>query len=207
MEAVSASQRIFTTLGWPDVVRMDAGTPFSGRVERSDGVGARSVSRYVRFLLTNRIIPVFGAVRSPWNQGSAEGSNSVFGRNFWERHAFASVQDVDLKLATFNERSRWYADWKAPWPRTTRGAFFAPRICFIRKVEEDARSKEGFVRIASVSVLLPPEYIGLFTFSEWNLKKEHLRIFFEHERQITQIQELPFPLHPSSRAQCTDFIT
>lgn len=206
-EAVTVSQKIFTALGWPDVVRMDAGTPFSGRVERSDGVGARSVSQYAQFLLTNRVIPVFGAIRSPWNQGSIEGSNSVFGKNFWERHTFTSIQHVDEKLAIFDERSRWYAGWTAPWPRTRSGTVFAPRICFIRKVEEDARSKEGFIRITSEQVSLPPEYIGLFTFSEWDLKMGKLKVFFERERRITQINELPFQLHPSSRERCTDFIT
>lgn len=206
-EAIKSSRRIFSSLGWPDVTRIDAGTPFSGRVERSDGAGARSVSQYAAFLLTNRIIPVFGAIRSPWNQGSIEGSNSVFGKNFWGRHTFTSVQLVDEKLEKFNERSRWYAGWTEPWPRTKSGTVFAPRICFIRKVEEDARSKEGFVRITSEPISLPPEYIGLFTFSEWDLKKERLRVFLEREREITQIHEIPFLIHPRSRERCTDFIT
>lgn len=57
-EAIECSRKIFIAYGWPDVVRVDAGVPFSGRIERSDGVGARSISQYAEFLLTNKVIPI-----------------------------------------------------------------------------------------------------------------------------------------------------
>lgn len=72
-EAMVVTERIFDDLGWPDVARVDAGHPFTGRGERGDGKGARSVPRYAAFLLEHQVTPVFGAIRSPWNQVYVEG--------------------------------------------------------------------------------------------------------------------------------------
>lgn len=204
-EAVTVSRRVFQELGWPDVVRVDAGLPFAGRGERSDNKGARSIPQYAAFLLRSTIIPVFGAIRSPWNQAYVEGSNSVFGRNFWNKTTFTSMADVDERLAAFNRCSRSYAQWK-PWRRTVNPASFVPRICFIRKVEEDARKNKGVVPVASTLIALPKAYIGLFIFAQWNLKEERLTIYFEQEQSINVIKSTPFLIHPTSKKRCTDFI-
>ena len=201
-EAISVTKTVFTELGWPDVVRIDAGTHFTGRVERSDGKGARSVSAFAEHLLTNTVIPVFGAVRSPWNQGTVEGSNSVFGRNFWDAHTFTSLDMLDERIIAFNACSKKYAQW-TPWIRETKDGSFIPRICFIRKVGEDTRGKNGFISVTSESISLPKNYIGLFVFVEWNLKEQSLKVFFEREGQIEQIKEIPFFIHPRSKERCT----
>lgn len=205
-EAITVTNRIFDDLGWPDVVKTDAGTPFTGRVERDDGVGARSVSHYAVNLLTRNVTPVYGNPRSPWNQGTGEGSNSVFGRNFWERHTFTSVAHVDDRIVAFNASSKKYACW-TPWIRETKDVSFIPRICFIRKVGEDAWGKKGVIRVTGESITLSKEYIGLFVFSEWHLKEQKLKVFFEREGAIQQIEELPFAIHPRSRERCSHFIT
>lgn len=204
-EAITITQQIFNDLGWPDVVRVDAGNPFTGRGERMDGRGTRSIPRYAAFLLERAVIPVFGAIRSPWNQAHVEGSNSVFGRNFWNQRTFGSVADVDRSLDAFNTCSKRYAQW-VPWTRAVDRDSFVPRICFIRKAEEDTRGKEGWIPVASEVVTLPKAYIGLFVFAEWNLKEQTLRVHFEYERKIQQIKDLPFPIHPSSLKKCTHFI-
>lgn len=202
-EAVEATRGIFNELGWPDAVRLDAGNPFTGRGERMDGKGTGSIPRFAAFLLDNKLVPVFGAIRSPWNQAHVEGSNSVFGRNFWNRHDFTSIEDVDQKLAAFNDCSKRYAEW-TPWDRKVSS--FVPRICFIRKGEEDTRKKEAWIPVASERIELPHSFIGLFVFAEWNLHRERLRIFLEQERQISLVKELSFPIHPSSLKRCSHFI-
>lgn len=204
-EAIRATKATFDELGWPDVARIDAGNPFTGRGERNDGKGARSVPRYVIFLLENQVIPVLGAIRSPWNQAHVEVSNSVFGKNFWNQCEFHSVAEVDERLAAFNECSKKRARWQA-WKRTVSKDSFTPRICFIRKVEEDARGKQGVIPVASTWITLPKAYIGLFVFAEWNLKDEVLRIYFEREQAIKLIKQMPFPIHESSRKRCIHFI-
>lgn len=205
-EAIAATQATFDGLGWPDVARVDAGNPFTGRGERSDGKGARSLPRYTIFLLEHHVIPVFGAIRSPWNQAHVEGSNSVFGKNFWNQCEFGSVAQVDERLTAFNECSKKRARWQ-PWKRMVSKSSFTPRICFIRKVEEDARRKQGLIPVASTLIRLPKSFIGLFVFAEWHLKNEVLNIYFEREQNTTLIKKLPFPIHPSSRKRCIHFIT
>lgn len=204
-EAIVVTERIFDNLGWPDVTRVDAGNVFTGRGERDDGKGARSIPRYASFLLEHQVTPVFGAIRSPWNQAHVEGSNSVFGRNFWNQHTFTSVDNVDERLVAFNACSKKYAQWE-PWTRIMHGKSFVPRVCFIRKGEADARMKNGWIPIASERVVLPKEFIGLFVFAEWNLQEERLRVFLERETKISLIKELVFRIHPESRKRCSHFI-
>ena len=201
-EAIEVTNRIFDDCGWPDAVKTDVGTPFAGRVDRKDSKGARSVPRYAINLLSHETVPIYGNPRSPWNQGTGEGSNAVFGRNFWEARDFASVAMVDESLAAFNASAKKYAH--APsWIRKKKISFI-PRICFIRKVGEDARGKNGVIPIAGEWTPLPKEYIGYYTFSEWNLKKQRLEIFFEREGVIQTIEEKRFQIHPLSRERCTD---
>lgn len=197
-DAIAGTQTIFIKLGWPEVVRIDAGIPFTGHLERRDGVGARVVSKFACTMLYNEVVPVYGAIRSPWNQGTVEGSNSVFEKNFWQKHEFTSVDMVEERLRAFNECSKRYARW-SPWLSETKGDSFIPRICFIRKVEEDTWGKNGCILVASTRVSLPYEYIGLFVFVEWNLKNETIAISFEREEQITQIAEVSFPINPRSK--------
>ena len=156
--------------------------------------------------MKRNVTPVYGNPRSPWNQGTGEGSNSVFGRNFWERHEFTSVEMVDERITAFNASSKKYAKW-TQWIRETKDVSFIPRICFIRKVGEDTRGKNGIIPIAGELISLPREYIGYFVFSEWHLKEQKLKIFFEREGEIQQVEEKPFLINPKSQERCTDLFT
>lgn len=198
-EAIAKTNVIFDTLGWPDVVKTDVGSPFAGR-------GMRFIPRYAANLLKRSVTPVYGNPRSPWNQGTGEGSNSVFGRNFWEKHDFTSVEMVDERIAAFNASSKKYAQW-TQWVRETKDISFIPRICFIRKVGEDTRRKNGVIPVAGELISLPKEYIGYFVFSEWHLKERKLKIFFEREGEIQQIEEKEFSINPKSQERCTDLFT
>lgn len=194
-----ATNRMFDESGWPDVAKMDVGTPFAGK-------GVRFIPWYAVNLLKHTTVPVYGNPRSPWNQGTGEGSNSVFGRNFWEKHEFTSVEMVDERIVAFNASSKKYAR-HTPWIRETKDDSFIPRICFIRKVGEDTREKNGTIPVAGELISLPKEYIGYFTFSEWHLKEQKLKIFFERENEICKIEEKSFLINPNSRERCTDLFT
>lgn len=84
----------------PDGFKMDNGLSFIGTAS-----GKRSLSKFVSMLLGMKILPIFTNPRSPWNNGSVEGSNSVFARNFWNKFIFNSTKDVDRKLESFNASS------------------------------------------------------------------------------------------------------
>jgi len=84
----------------PDGFKMDNGLSFIG-----SSSGKRSLSKVVLMLLAMKVLPIFTNPRSPWNNGSVEGSNSVFARNFWNKFVFKSVNDVDRKLKLFNASS------------------------------------------------------------------------------------------------------
>lgn len=204
-EAIHTTTAIFDHVGWPDAVRVDPGNVFSGRGERNDGKGRRSIPTYAQFLLEKKIIPVYGAIRSPWNQAHVEGTNSTFGRNFWEARLYTSVEDVDQQLAAFNVCSLKRARWER-WERDEPDTSWIPRICFIRKVEEDSRTHKGIIPIASTLVQIRKTYISLFVFAEWNLKTQTLTIFFEREGSIRTLKTIPFPIHSVSKKRCSHFI-
>lgn len=207
LEAITMTNRTFDELGWPDAVKCDGGAHFAGKIPQNDGKGMRSLSQYAINLLRHEVIPVYGNPRSPWNQGTVEGSNSVFGRNFWNKHEFTSIKMVDDCLAIFNRKSREYSDWVDKWIKEPLGQLFIPRVCFIRKVGEDERNKYGTIPIASETINLPKEYIGYFVFAEWNLREQRLKIFFEREGEIQQIEEKVFLINPRTRSKCTDLFT
>lgn len=206
-EAIATTNMIFNRLGWPDAVKADGGLHFAGKVARRDGIGARSLPQYALNLLSHEVIPVYGNPRSPWNQGTGEGSNSVFGRNFWDKHEFTSIEMVDERLAAFNQSSLQYAQWTEKWIKETKGCSFIPRICFIRKVGEDTRKKDGVIPVAGEQVSLPKEYVGYFVFCEWNLKEQKLTIFFEREGDVQTIEEKIFLINRNSLSKCTDLFT
>lgn len=64
----------------PDGFKMDNGLSFIGTAS-----GKRSLSKVVIMLLGMKVLSIFTNQRSPWNNGSVEGSNSVFAKNFWNK--------------------------------------------------------------------------------------------------------------------------
>lgn len=91
----------------PEAVKMDNGLAFMG-----SSSAKRTISKTVKSMFDRKIIPIFTNPRSPWNNGSIEGSNSVFARNFWNKFQFISVEDVNEKLKLFNESSLRYSGFK-----------------------------------------------------------------------------------------------
>ena len=122
----------------PDAVKMDNGLAFIGSAS-----AVRTISKTIRFLFDKKIIPIFTNPRSPWNNGSVEGSNSVFARNFWNKFTFESIADLDKKLKLFNESSLWYSDYDQNKIQKKEDKEFIPQIYFIRRVYENQESEKG----------------------------------------------------------------
>ena len=71
----------------PDIVLLDNFSSISGPVKAKG-----FVSQTIQEILSWKVIPIFIPQRSPWAQGGIEGSNGIFGKKFWKRHRFVSLQ-------------------------------------------------------------------------------------------------------------------
>ena len=179
----------------PDAVKMDNDLAFIG-----SSSGKRTISKTVKYLFDKKIIPIFTNPRSPWNNGSVEGSNSVFARNFWNKFEFNSIKDIDVKLELFNQSSLEYSDYEQNEFRNEKDKKFIPQIYFIRKVHENQwKNGKGEIGILNEKIELPGEYINLYTLSRWNLKTEMLYVYFENEGRKTLINKFKFPINKNSR--------
>lgn len=185
----------FDNFFMPDAVKMDNDLAFIG-----SNSAKRTISQTVKFLFSKKIIPIFTNPRSPWNNGSVEGSNSVFARNFWNNFEFSLVEDVDAKLKLFNQSSLEYCDYGQNKFEKKNDENFIPRIYFIRKVHENqSRNGKGEINVLNEKIELPGEYINLYTLSEWNLQTEILNVYFENEWKKILIKKLKFPINKNSQ--------
>lgn len=185
----------FNNFFLPDAIKMDNDLAFIG-----SNSAKRTISKTVKYLFDKKIIPIFTNPRSPWNNGSVEGSNSVFARNFWNKFEFNSIDDIDLKLDLFNQSSLEYSDYEQNEFENKRNKNFIPQIYFIRKAYENQRKNgKGEINILNEKIELPGEYINLYTLSEWNLKSEMLYVYFENEGKKIFIKKLKFQINKNSQ--------
>ena len=179
----------------PDATKMDNDLAFIG-----SNSAKRTISKTVKYLFDKKIIPIFTNPRSPWNNGSIEGSNSVFARNFWNKFEFNSIEDIDVKLELFNQSSLEYSDYEQNEFENKKDKNFIPQIYFIRKSYENQRKNgKGEISILNEKIELPSEYINLYTLSRWNLKTEILYIYFETNGMKKFIKKLKFPINKNSQ--------
>jgi len=194
LNTISAIKNFCDQFFIPDVIKMDNDLAFIG-----SNSAKRIISKTVQFLFSKHIIPLFTNPRNPWNNGSVEGSNSVFARNFWNKFIFNSINELDRKLNYFNQSSLEYSDYeyhdfKQKFYQDQKE--FNPVIYFIRKVITDQENNDsGKINILNENIDLPNEYINLFTLSKWDLKTETLYIFFEKEQKEILIKKLKFQIN------------
>jgi hypothetical protein len=185
-------QWFFDNFFTPDAVKMDNDLAFIG-----SNSAQRTISKTINFLFDKKIIPIFTNPRSPWNNGSVEGSNSVFARNFWNKFEFTSMEDVDAKLELFNRSSLQYSDYEQDKLEKKTDKDYIPQIYFIRKAYE--RNNKGEINILNERIELPKEYINLYTLSKWNLKERMLYIYFENEGKKILIKKLKFQINENCK--------
>jgi hypothetical protein len=181
----------------PDAVKMDNDLAFIG-----SNSAKKTISKTIKYLFDKKIIPIFTNPRSPWNNGSVEGSNSVFARNFWNKFEFGSMEDVDARLKLFNQSSLEYSDCEQNRIENKNDKNFIPQIYFIRKVHKDQlKNGKGGINVLNEKIDLPGEYINLYTLSEWNLRAEILNVYFENEGKKILIRKLKFKINKNSRVK------
>ena len=190
---ISHSQRFFARFEKPDYFKIDNCGATIG-----SGSGQRTLSRFVCFLLSEQIIPIFAVPRKPFSQASIEGNNSVFSRKFWNPRAFTGQPDVVQQLEWFNEASELYTGYCRPVKPRRKKSDFVPQIYFIRQVADEAGARPGFINVLNEKISLPAAYINYFVLARWDLTRQCLDIYFEKELKSKRIKQIKFAINENA---------
>jgi len=190
---IKECQRFFERFEKPDYLKVDNCGATIG-----SGSGQRTLSRFVCFLLSQQVIPIFSVPRKPFSQASIEGNNSVFARKFWNRRTFTSQRDVCQQLQWFNAASERYCEYGRPAQTKSRHSF-VPYVYFIRQVAADEnREGSAYISILNEKINLPQAYINYFVLARWNLQQERLEIYFEKELKAKRIKQMKFTINQNA---------
>jgi len=190
---IHQAQRFFERFEKPDYFKVDNCGATIG-----SGSGQRTLSRFICFLLSEQIIPIFAVPRKPFSQASIEGNNSVFSRKFWNQRAFTSQRDVVRQLAWFNEASKQYAGYCRPAQPRTSKTNFVPQVYFIRQVADEAGARSGFINVLNEKISLPAAFINYFVLARWDLSRERLDVYFEKELKQKRIKHMKFAINQNA---------
>ena len=195
-QIIEHCRRFFRLFEKPDYLKVDNCGATIG-----SGNAKRTLSRFVCFLLKNRVIPIFSVPRKPFSQASIEGNNSVFSRKFWNRRTFTSREDVCTQLEWFNQASVRYTEYSRPHAKDP-APDFVPQILFIRQVAPDERdARFGFISILNEKISLPASYVNYFVLARLNLKHERLEIYFEKEQKAKCIKQVRFTINLNKKSK------
>lgn len=199
---IQQTENFFKKFEKPDFMKVDNCLATIGSAS-----GKRNISKVMKFLLKNQVIPIFAVPRRPFSQASIEGNNSVFARKFWNKIEFKSIEEVDEKLEWFNRSSQEYTGYQLPKRKNKRKKNFIPKIYFIRQVKEDKeQTGKAFIDVLNEKVFLSKSYINYFILAKWNLKEERLYAYFEKEQKPKMIKKLSFKINQRSKERCSPFI-
>jgi hypothetical protein len=190
---IKQCQRFFARFEKPDFLKVDNCGATIG-----SGSGQRTLSRFICFLLSEQIIPIFSVPRKPFSQASIEGNNSVFSRKFWNQRVFTGQPDVIQQLEWFNEASEHYTGYCRPVQSSPRKSHFVPQIYFIRQVADEAGARSGFINVLNEKISLPAAYINYFMLARWDLSRERLDIYFEKELKPKRIKQMKFTINQNA---------
>jgi transposase len=194
---IGACEDFFRRFEIPDVMKVD-----NAQATIGTGSGRRCLSRFMVFLLKQKIIPVYSVPRKPFSQASIEGNNSVFARKFWRSTEFSSLRQVDTRLQWFNDSSLAYTGYDTTKRRRRSSKkTFVPKVYFIRQVRQDEYTGRGYIDVLNETVPIRKNYINYFVLAQWNLNDEQLRVYFEKDQSAKVIKTIDFTLNPNSKYQ------
>ena len=186
--------KFFQKFETPDYLKVDNCLAAIGSAS-----GKRNISRTMKFLLGNQVIPIFSVPRKPFSQASIEGNNSVFSRFFWNKIHFNDTDEIDERLEAFNRCSEQYCVYRRPGNKKTKQKNFIPRIYFIRQVKENRNAGQAIIEILNDEIKIAKSYTGYFVLAEWNLKEEMIYVYFEKEQKQKLIKKQLFKINQSSK--------
>jgi hypothetical protein len=191
----------------PHVLRLDNGVQFRGTAS-----GKRALGLFVVFLLNQNVVPLFGSPSKPWTNPHVEGHNRVFNEKVWRKNFFTSVEHIDrecqrfnseslelfqFKYASLTKRRRYRTLAQGDWNRSvdTLRTRKEKKIYFIRFVESPDSDHSAQIIVMNETVLLPERYNHQFVFVEWDLQREQLTLYSEHQGILTRVHQIPFKIN------------
>jgi hypothetical protein len=187
---IAESKKFFQKFEKPDYLKVDNCLAAIGSASVK-----RNISRTMKFLLGNQVIPIFSVPRKPFSQASIEGNNSVFSRKFWNKINFKNVQEIDKRLKAFNKCSEEYCGYERPENKKVKQKDFIPKVYFIRQVKENKETGKATINVLNEEIKIRKSYIQYFVLAEWNLKEEMLFVYFEKEQKQKLIKRQIFKIN------------
>ena len=173
----------------PDVAVLDNANSMYGPAKAKHFIGL-----FIQKLLQYRVIPVFNPPRSPWANGGIEGSNSIFGRKFWNSQRFDNTEQIDQELNRFNQENIERANLDYLSQRSQQSKF-KQEVCFVRFAKINSpRDKYPSIEVLNDKVYLPETYTNQYTFAKLDVEKEYLTVYVEREAKAQTIKKQKFPL-------------
>ena len=210
-EAIRVLKEVWNDNPIPDVLRIDNDSAFGANLSREKQIGS-----FTLFLLNLGVKPLYVAQRSPWNNGSVEGHNSVFSKKFWNKLRFTDEKEVDVKIKSFNleyekytnlvnnnpplENPEFMDDFKSADIKNKHVKKFKEHeICFLRitrrKGERGDKKEYGFIDVLKHEIKLSVDLINLFVYCVIDLKKKKLFCYTEtKDGNLEEIKNINFKL-------------
>jgi len=210
-EAIRVLTEVWNDNPIPDVLRIDNDSAFGANLSREKQIGS-----FTLFLLNLGVKPLYVAQRSPWNNGSVEGHNSVFSKKFWNKLRFTDEKEVDVKIKSFNleyekytnlvnnnpplENPEFMDDFKSADIKNKHVKKFKEHeICFLRitrrKGERGDKKEYGFIDVLKHEIKLSVDLINLFVYCVIDLKKKKLFCYTEtKDGNLEEIKNINFKL-------------
>jgi len=191
---IAEFDKFFKKFEKPDYLKVDNCMAAIGSAS-----GKRNISRTMKFLLGNQVVPIFSVPRKPFSQASIEGNNSVFSRFFWNKIHFNNTKEIDERLESFNKCSEEYCGYEKPRTEKAVQDNFIPKIYFIRQVRENQNTEKAIIEILNDEIQIRKSYINYFVLAEWNLKEEMIYVYFEKEQKQKLIKKQSFKINSKSK--------
>jgi len=184
----------------PSVVQMDNDWAFAG-----SGSAKGTISQMLKFLLALEITPLFIPEASPWRNGSVEGTNSIFGRKFWQKHDFKSLTHIDKELDIYNKKTREYRARRfnldlSRYDTISKGQSFAKKLITDYRFRDSdiiyfIRLGQSYNRRAGVKVLnhvisIPEEFLNHYILIKLCITSKRVFLYQEVEnKQLVEIKK------------------
>lgn len=211
-ETIKTLKELWKVHPVPDVVKMDNDAAFGSNLTHKQCLGQVGI-----MLLNLGVIPLYVAPRSPWNNGSVEGFNSIFAKKFWSKIRFTNEDEISVGIKKFNLEYEKYshlvgnnASIKNPYYLTGREQdvdlfnkkvekLKQDKIVFLRivrrKGEKSEEDEKGFIQLMGKDIKLDKSFINLFTYCELHIKDKKLSIYVEEENgSLTNIKTIGYRL-------------
>jgi len=162
----------------PDVAVLDNANSMYGPAKVKHFIGL-----FIQELFKCRVVPVFNPPRSPWANSGVEGSNSIFGKKFWNSQRFENTEQIDQELSRFNQENIKRANLDYLFQKSQQDEF-KEEVYFVRFAKVDSPwGKYPSIEVLNDKVCLPETYTNQYAFAKLDIGKEYLTVYVEEKQK------------------------